>query len=213
MISTRAGPSAPGELPTRTEFVDIDLDLSLMRPLEPPAAIPTLTDSQVIPLERVSSFLPPTSWTVDRGFSPSMVNALRTTNSEEVVDARQQADFFVSLGQYDQAIQTLRERIDGLGEASPLVYLDLMQLLRRLGRRIDFNQCRDQFNCLFTGRVPEDASFDEKGKAWKFMARCWPISPLNGPRALFWRFLRAAFSADRMTTWASPLISWPLKIC
>ncbi len=165
VISTRAGPSAPGELPTRTEFVDIDLDLSFdVPPLEPPKAIPTLTDSQVIPLERVSSFSPPTSWTVDRGFSPSMVNALRTTNSEEVVDARQQADFFVSLGQYDQAIQTLRERIDGLGEASPLVYLDLMQLLRRLGRRIDFNQCRDQFNRLFTGRVPEYASFDEKGK-------------------------------------------------
>ena len=142
-----------------------------------------------------------------------MVNALRTTNSEEVVDARQQADFFVSLGQYDQAIQTLRERIDGLGEASPLVYLDLMQLLRRLGRRIDFNQCRDQFNRLFTGRVPEYASFDEKGKGLEVYGGCWPISPLNGPRALFWRFLRAAFSADRMMIWASPLIFWPLKIC
>lgn len=165
IASTRATLSAAGELPTQTAFVDIDLDLSFAESAAVPVKpVPTLTDSQVIPLERVTSFSPPTNWTTDRGFSTSMVSALRTTNSEEVVDVRQQADFFVSLGQYEQAIHTLMDRTEGAADVSPLVYLDLMQLLHRLGRRIDFNQTRDKFNRLFTGRVPEYATFDEKGK-------------------------------------------------
>ena len=165
IASTRATLSTSGELPTRTAFVDIDLDLSFADsaavPVQP---VPTLTDSQVIPLERVTSFSPPTNWSTDRGFSASMVSALRTTNSEEVVDVRQQADFFVSLGQYEQAIHTLMDRTEGADDASPLVYLDLMQLLHRLGRRVDFNQTRNKFNRLFTGRVPEYSAFDEKGQ-------------------------------------------------
>jgi len=165
IASTRATLSVAGELPTQTAFVDIDLDLSFAESAAVPVKpVPTLTDSQVIPLERVTSFSPPTNWTTDRGFSASMVSALRTTNSEEVVDVRQQADFFVSLGQYEQAIHTLMDRTEGAADVSPLVYLDLMQLLHRLGRRIDFNQTRDKFNRLFTGRVPEYATFDQKGK-------------------------------------------------
>ena len=165
--STRSGPSALGEIPTRTAFVDIDLDLDLgfdESAAVPVRAIPTLTDSQVVPLDQAPPLSPVTNWVTDRGFSPSMVSALRTTNSEEVVDVRQQAEFFMSLGQNEQAIHMLMDRIDGPGDASPLVYLDLMQLLRRLGRRIDFNECRGKFNQLFTGRAPEYSNFDEKGK-------------------------------------------------
>lgn len=165
--SPRSGPSALGEIPTRTAFVDIDLDLDLGfdEPAAAPVkAIPTLTDSQVVPLDQAPPLSPVTNWVTDRGFSPSMVSALRTTNSEEVVDVRQQAEFFMSLGQNEQAIHMLMDRIDGPEDTSPLVYLDLMQLLRRLGRRIDFNECRDKFNRLFTGKAPDYANFNDKGK-------------------------------------------------
>jgi hypothetical protein len=163
--ATNVSLAVAGELPTRTEFVDINLELKPDAPSLKQIKIPSkLASSRGKPRDRESFFPSSTGWTGDRGFSHSMVNSLRTTNSEELVDVRQQADFFVLLGQYDRAIQVLRERLDWHGEASPLVYLDLMQLLHRLDRRIDFNQCRDQFNRLFTGRVPEYGAFDQKGK-------------------------------------------------
>jgi len=171
--SPRSGPSALGEMPTRTAFVDIDLDLDLgfdESAAVPARAIPTLTDSQVVSLEQSPTPSSATNWVTDRGFSPSMVSALRTTNSEEVVDVRQQAEFFMSLGQNEQAIHMLMDRVDGPDDASPLVYLDLMQLLRRLGRRIDFNEYRDKFNRIFTGKAPEYANFNDKGKDLEFYA-------------------------------------------
>ncbi len=177
--------SSPGELPNRTSFVDIDLDLSdslsgilvdreapvMETPRGVPAAspdnwaVPTKPPAPVKAPERGATFSPPTGWAVDRSFSASMVSALRTTNTEEVVDVRQQAEFFVSVGQNEQAIRVLQDRIDGPGDVNPLAYLDLMRLHRNLGRRIDFNNCREKFNRLFTARVPEFSAFDEKGKS------------------------------------------------
>ena len=134
---------------------------SAVVPLQP---VPALIDLQVTPVERVKSISSSTSRSADRGFSDSVVSSLRTTYSEEMVDVRQQADFFVSLGQTEQAIHTLMDRTEGTKDTSPLVYLDLMQLLHRLDRRIDFNQTRNKFNRLFTGKVPEYSGFDEKGQ-------------------------------------------------
>ncbi|MEY4883793.1 MAG: hypothetical protein RIS34_1647 [Pseudomonadota bacterium] len=157
-------PSQPGGLQVRTAFVDIDLDLGFEAP---PSATPTSTHSRrhsgVASMNSVPAVLPASAWAADRGFSPSTVSALRAINTEELIDVRQQADFFVSLGQYDEAIQTLRERIDDHADASPLIYLDLMQIYRKLGRRVDYNQCRDGFNRLFGATAPEFASFDVKG--------------------------------------------------
>ena len=87
----------------------------------------------------------------------------RSINSEELFDIRQQAEFFVSLGQTDQAVRILENRIGESGESSPLAYLDLLKIFHSLGLRADFRQVREDFNLLFNARVPEFSNFNEEG--------------------------------------------------
>ena len=89
----------------------------------------------------------------------------RPINSEQLFDVRQQADFFVSLGQTDQAVQILEKQINDHGETSPLIYLDLLQIFHSLNLKTDFRQFREDFNLLFNARVPEFASFRNEGKS------------------------------------------------
>ena len=91
--------------------------------------------------------------------------ATRPINSEQLFDVRQQADFFVSLGQTDQAVQILEKQINDHGETSPLIYLDLLQIFHSLNLKTDFRQFREDFNLLFNGCVPEFAAFRNEGKS------------------------------------------------
>lgn len=91
--------------------------------------------------------------------------AVRPINSEQLFDVRQQADFFVSLGQTDQAVQILEKQINDHGETSPLIYLDLLQIFHSLNLKTDFRQFREDFNLLFNARVPEFAAFRNEGKS------------------------------------------------
>ncbi len=88
----------------------------------------------------------------------------RPINSEQLFDIRQQAEFFVSLGQTDQAVRILENQINDSGESSPLVYLDLLKIFHSLNLKTDFRQFREDFNLLFNGRVPEFGAFKDEGK-------------------------------------------------
>jgi hypothetical protein len=117
-----------------------------------------------------------------REFSPSISSTLRAINAEEVFDIRQQAEFFLSLGQYDRAIQVLENRIDDHGESSPFVYLDLLKIFHTLGRKAEFQKFRGDFNMLFKGVVPEFARFTDEGKsledypaALARVSELWPL--------------------------------------
>ena len=66
--------------------VDIDIDLDLSEPA-PPAR------------------------EQHRDFSVSLFPGARAMDTEELVDIRQQADFFMELGQHEQAIEVLSTRI------------------------------------------------------------------------------------------------------
>lgn len=85
-------------------------------------------------------------------------------NSEATLDIRQQAEFFVSLGQTDRAVRTLATHIDESDMPNPLVYLDLLSLLHSLSLKPDFQRISKDFNQLFNGRVPEFAVFKNEGK-------------------------------------------------
>ncbi len=99
-----------------------------------------------------SSF--PAAIEVREDFSNSMPQIARTVKAEELVDVQQQADFFVSLGQHEQAIEVLRGHIGGHVDTSALVYLDLFDLYHQLGRKADYEDLRDDFNELFNAKVP-----------------------------------------------------------
>lgn len=121
---------------------------------------PLAPDSYPVPLGPTG---PATRGHRGHDFGLSMPGTLRAINTEELFDIRQQADFFISLGQYDQAIQVLENCVEESGESSPLVYLDLLRIFHTLGRKIDYQQYREDFNLLFNGRVPEFAMFNEEG--------------------------------------------------
>ena len=87
----------------------------------------------------------------------------RLTNADDLFDIRQQAEFFVSLGQTDQAVRILENRISESGESSPQAYLDLLKIFHSLGLKADFRQVRVDFNLLFNARVPEFGAFDNEG--------------------------------------------------
>lgn len=96
-------------------------------------------------------------------FAPSGHGTLRAINTREMLDVRQQADFFMALGQHDEAVRLLESNILGSADANPLVYLDLLKILHTLSRRPDFERYREEFNLQFTGRIPEYADFLMEG--------------------------------------------------
>jgi pilus assembly protein FimV len=98
-----------------------------------------------------------------RDFSSSMSAPLRAINTQEVLDIRQQAEFFMTLGQYDDAISLLEAHIAENPRSNPLVYLDLLKALHTLSRKVTFDHYRSAFNSVFTGQVPVYTQFNQVG--------------------------------------------------
>jgi hypothetical protein len=89
----------------------------------------------------------------------------RIVNAEELFDVQQQADFFLSLGHPDKAVDVLRLHIMDNVETSALVYLDLFDLYHSLGRRDDYDALRKDFHRMFNAQVPafDDYAIDTHG--------------------------------------------------
>ena len=86
-------------------------------------------------------------------FGPSM-HSSRTAKAEELFDVQQQADFFVSIGQQEQAIELLQNHIAENPETSALIHLDLFNLYHQLQRPADYDRLRETFNQRFNAKVP-----------------------------------------------------------
>ena len=141
--SGKSGKSSPAEL-------DVDLDLGIENSdfAEISARSKPGSRDSVIPLAPR-----------DRSdFGMSMTHMSRAVKAEELFDVQQQADFFVSLGQHEQAIEVLRNHIGDIGQTSAMVYLDLFNLYHQLGRHAEYEALRVDFNERFNARIP---SFDE----------------------------------------------------
>jgi len=110
-----------------------------------------------------ASMLPPQSKAGAPDFANSGLGQIRTVNTKEMLDIRQQAEFFMALGQHDDAVQLLEGSIQGNSEANPLVFLDLLKIFHTLSRREDFERYREEFNTHFTGRVLPYAEFLVEG--------------------------------------------------
>lgn len=89
----------------------------------------------------------------------------RIVNAEELFDVQQQADFFLSLGHTDKAVEVLRMHITDNVETSALVYLDLFDLYHSLGRKDDYDALRKDFHRMFNAQVPafDDYAADAHG--------------------------------------------------
>lgn len=82
-----------------------------------------------------------------------------------VAELRQQAEFFVALGQTDQALIVLEKLVHDSEVPNPHIYLDLLGLLHSLSKKVEFQRCRDAFNRAFNGVVPEFVRFKSEGKS------------------------------------------------
>jgi pilus assembly protein FimV len=84
-----------------------------------------------------------------------MAEPPRDVSIEELIDLEQQADFFVVLGQDDAAIDLLMGHIRSSGGTSPLPYLKLMEIYRRLGDHEAYERTRARFNHRFNAYAPD----------------------------------------------------------
>jgi hypothetical protein len=85
-------------------------------------------------------------------------------DADELIDIRQRAEFFVTLGQTDQAVQVLEARIAQDGASCPQAFLDLFKLFHSLGLKADFNQLREDFERLFNAVIPQFPDFGDEGR-------------------------------------------------
>jgi pilus assembly protein FimV len=79
---------------------------------------------------------------------------VRDVSIDELLDLEQQAEFFIVLGQDDAAIELLDEHLRASGDTSPLPYLKLMDIYRRVGNEAAYGRTRDQFNHRFNAIAP-----------------------------------------------------------
>ncbi|VTU27892.1 hypothetical protein E5CHR_02497 [Variovorax sp. PBL-E5] len=89
---------------------------------------------------------------------------VRPVNTEELFDVQQQSDFFLSLGQHDQAIAVLREHIAANPGTSALAYLDLLRIFHSLGRQEDYARLAEEFERAFNADVPVFEKFTDTGR-------------------------------------------------
>ena len=93
---------------------------------------------------------------------PNTQNNPRGVNVEELFDIQQQADFFISLGQHDQAVEVLQNHINENSQTSPLVYLDLLKIYHRQNKRTEYGGLTLEFTRLFNVEVPVFDAFQDR---------------------------------------------------
>ncbi|MFY8041562.1 MAG: hypothetical protein ACOVOD_01420, partial [Rhodoferax sp.] len=156
--------------------VDIDLQLD-EAPLSPKIEASNKAIDKLSTINIPGGLLP--KIVNSRDFSPSMSGTLRSINTKEMLDVRQQAEFFMTLGQYDDAISMLSGSIDSSDQSNPLVYLDLLKVYHTLSRKSEFDALREEFNQIFTGHVPPYATFAQGGKGLEHLpSLCSAIADL-----------------------------------
>lgn len=117
-------------------------ELSSATQAAPPPATPA--PASVAPANAV---MHETGWTT--------APAPREVSVEELIDLEQQAEFFVALEQDDAAIDLLVGHIRSTGGSSPLPYLKLLEIYRRLGDIDNYERTRARFNQRFNAYAPD----------------------------------------------------------
>jgi hypothetical protein len=144
---------------------DLDLDLSLTPDAKPsrlrPLSRSANLDHSMSPDDDDSTPMP---LAAEQGaFVPSLI-ASRSVATEELFDVQQQADFFISLGEDEQAIKVLSDHVEESLVPSPLAYLDLLKIYHRLGRADAYEALRADFNRRFNAGAPAFEQFSDEGR-------------------------------------------------
>ena len=98
-------------------------------------------------------------------FQASLPSSLRAVKAEEVHDIQQQADFFVSLGEHERAIDVLRSHINIFPGTSAVAWLDLLEIYHSLKRREDYESTRQEFLEAFNAEVPAFEAYGDQSQS------------------------------------------------
>ncbi|WP_180125188.1 FimV family protein [Rhodoferax sp. BLA1] len=147
---------APSTQPEADPDHDLDIDLDSLAPSNTEPSIST-EPLAVVPVD---------------GFGSG-----HNINVESISDIRQQAEFFVSLGQTDRALNILRRQIMESTEPNPLVYLDLLSLYHVQGLKADFRELRVAFSQFFNVSVPDFPAYNNEGR--DLLAYAEPLAVLT----------------------------------
>ena len=76
--------------------------------------------------------------------------------------AQQQAEFFGSLGQYEEAIAVLSDYIDAVSEKPVLAFLELLHIYHGIGKRVEYEELQSRFRKSFGADVAGFSEFKEE---------------------------------------------------
>lgn len=163
----RRTPAAPA--------LDLDLDLAFATDGRPTSPSQLRAKSRPVELDSGLAFddadSTPAPLALDQAEFSTSQSASRSVATEELFDVQQQADFFISLGEDEQAIKVLRDHIAESQVPSALAYLDLLKIYHRLGRADDYEQLRTRFNSLFNAGAPMFDQFTDEGRGLEHYER------------------------------------------
>lgn len=123
----------------------------------------------------------------------------RDVSIEELIDLEQQAEFFAVLGQEEAAIDLLVDHLRKTGGGSPMPYLKLLEIYRRLENREAYERTRARFNHRFNAYAPQwDAdpgagrALEEYGAIIARLQQVWtvPLDAMAELEALLFRKAR-----------------------
>lgn len=107
--------------------------------------------------------------------------AFRVVGMEELLDVREKANFFLAIGEVNQAVAVLEAHVHDQVETSALPWMDLLDLYHSLGRRPDFARVLGEFRERFSTQVPEFENFgqptptlENHGHALGRIVALWP---------------------------------------
>lgn len=95
--------------------------------------------------------------------TPAQEPGSNVLTAQALFDIQEQAEFYASIGEHNQAIELLETHIAQNAHSSPLAYLELLQLLYRLSRTEAFERVSEQFQRYFNVKVPNFLRFARKG--------------------------------------------------
>jgi len=129
-----------------------------------PGMTATLTDGTLTDMptgKRPVQAVPVAAQTAEA--DPVVALAPLKINPESVQDIRQQAEFFVSLGQAHRAIEILNQHMAGAGVPNPLICMDLLELYQHANKTAEFDQLRDVCRQHFNVKLPDMAISQNEG--------------------------------------------------
>lgn len=141
---------------------------ALTKPVAAMASIAPHTRDSVPQAQELTQF-PDTAFAESSIQPPSLAPATmfpltEVLTAQALLDVQEQAEFYASIGENDQAIEILQAHIAEHENSSPLAYVELLQLLFRLGRMDAYEEVRQQFQKHFNVHIPDFLGFSRKGR-------------------------------------------------